>query len=114
MIPDKLFFKIGEAAEIVGVEQHVLRYWEDEFDALRPVKNRAGQRLFKKQDVELILEIKRLLYQEKYTIAGARKKLKEKKTSSPQLGFAFDRDNLVEWKKKVKKELESMLKIIDG
>ena len=114
MIPDKLFFKIGEAAEIVGVEQHVLRYWEDEFYALRPVKNRAGQRLFKKQDVELILEIKRLLYEEKFTIAGAKKKLKEKKRGSPQLGFAFDRDNLVEWKKKVKKELESMLKILDG
>jgi len=114
MIPDKLFFKIGEAAEIVGVEQHVLRYWEDEFDVLKPVKNRAGQRLFKKQDVELVLEIKRLLYEEKYTIAGAKKKLKEKKGNVVQLGFAFDRDNLVEWKKKVRKELESILKILDG
>jgi DNA-binding transcriptional MerR regulator len=98
----------------VGVEQHVLRYWEDEFDALRPVKNRAGQRLFKKQDVELILEIKRLLYEEKYTIAGAKKRLKEKKNNVVQLGFAFDRDNLMEWKKKVRKELESILKILDG
>ncbi|MFQ5716518.1 MAG: MerR family transcriptional regulator, partial [Nitrospinales bacterium] len=60
-IPDKLFFKIGEAAEITGVENYVLRYWEDEFDMLKPEKNRSGQRLYKKKDVELALEIKRLL-----------------------------------------------------
>jgi DNA-binding transcriptional MerR regulator len=114
MIPDKIFFKIGEAADIVGVEQHVLRYWEDEFDALKPTKNRAGQRMFKKQDVELVLEIKRLLYEEKFTIAGAKKKLKEKNKKNAQMDLGFDRDSMVEWKKRVKKDLVSILKIIDG
>ena len=83
-IPDKLFFKIGEVAELAGVEQHVLRYWEDEFETLRPKKNRSGQRLYEKKDVDLILEIQRLLYLEKYTIAGAKKKAEgeqEKKIS---------------------------------
>ncbi|MDP7057119.1 MAG: MerR family transcriptional regulator, partial [Nitrospinaceae bacterium] len=83
-IPDKLFFKIGEVAELAGVEQHVLRYWEDEFDTLRPNKNRSGQRLYEKKDVDLILEIQRLLYLEKYTIAGAKKRLKESKKKRSQ------------------------------
>ena len=78
-IPEKLFFKIGEVADIVGVEQHVLRYWEEEFDALQPEKNRSGQRLYQKKDVEKVLFIKKLLYDEKYTIAGAQKKMKSKK-----------------------------------
>ncbi|MFQ5449170.1 MAG: MerR family transcriptional regulator [Nitrospinaceae bacterium] len=112
-IPDKLFFKIGEVAEISGVEQHVLRYWEDEFDTLKPDKNRAGQRLYKRKDVELVLEIKRLLYREKFTIAGAKKKLKESKKKSQQMDIAFDRDTFVGWKKKVQKELRSILNIID-
>ena len=56
-IPDKLFFKIGEVAELAGVEQHVLRYWEDEFITLQPNKKRSGQRLYERKDVELILEI---------------------------------------------------------
>jgi DNA-binding transcriptional MerR regulator len=114
MIPDKIFFKIGEAADIVGVEQHVLRYWEDEFDVLKPTKNRAGQRMFKKQDVELVLEIKRLLYEEKFTIAGAKKKLKEKRKKNAQMDLGFDRESMVEWRKRVKKDLVSILKIIDG
>ena len=100
----------------MGVEQHVLRYWEDEFDVLKPTKNRAGQRLFKKQDVELVLEIKRLLYEEKFTIAGAKKKLKEKKKKkkNAQMDLGFDRESMVEWRKRVKKDLVSILKIIDG
>ena len=60
-IPDKLFFKIGEVAKLAGVEQHVLRYWEDEFEALHPKKNKSGQRFYEKKDVELVLKIQRLL-----------------------------------------------------
>ena len=63
-IPDKLFFKIGEVADLAGVEQHVLRYWEDEINALKPSKNKSGQRLYQTSDVALVLEIKRLLYEE--------------------------------------------------
>lgn len=74
-IPDKLYFKIGEVCEITGVQPHVLRYWETEFPQLAPEKNRAGQRVYKRRDIELILKIKKLLYEDKFTIAGARKRL---------------------------------------
>ena len=71
-IPDKLYFRIGEVAKLCGVEAYVLRFWETEFPQLRPNKSGTGQRLYRKRDVELALRIKRLLYSEGYTIAGAR------------------------------------------
>jgi DNA-binding transcriptional MerR regulator len=74
-IPEKLFFKIGEVCDIAGVQAHVLRYWETEFPMLQPQKNRAGQRTYRRRDVEMALRIKQLLYDEQYTIAGAKKKL---------------------------------------
>ena len=74
-IPDKLFFKIGEVCELVGVQAHVLRYWETEFPMLQPQKNRAGQRTYRRKDVEMALRIKALLYDERFTIAGAKRKL---------------------------------------
>src|SRR5579872_5375983 len=74
-IPDKLFFRIGEVSEIVGVEPYVLRYWESEFPALAPKKSSSGQRMFRRKDVELLLRIKHLLYDQKFTIEGARKAL---------------------------------------
>jgi DNA-binding transcriptional MerR regulator len=73
--PDKLFYKIGEVSRIVGVEPYVLRYWETEFAFLKPRKNKSGQRVYVKKDVELLLNIKKLLYQERYTIEGVRKRL---------------------------------------
>ena len=112
VIPDKLFFKIGEVAVIADVEQHVLRYWEDEFNVLKPGKNRAGQRLYQKKDVEQVLEIKRLLYEKKYTVAGAKNKLKGTKKKSVQLAFGFDRDAMVKSKKKIKSDLQSIMKIL--
>ena len=75
VIPDKLFFKIGEVCDLVGVQAHVLRYWETEFSMLSPQKNQSGQRSYRKKDVEIALKIKQLLYKEMFTIAGARKKL---------------------------------------
>ena len=74
-IPEKLLFKIGEVCELSGVQAHVLRYWESEFPMLAPQKNRAGQRTYRKRDVEMALRIKELLYDDQYTIAGAKKKL---------------------------------------
>ncbi len=74
-IPEKLFFKIGEVCELAGVQAHVLRYWESEFPMLAPQKNRAGQRVYRKRDVEIALRIKELLYDDQYTIAGAKKRL---------------------------------------
>lgn len=74
-IPEKIFFKIGEVCDITGIQAHVLRYWESEFPMLAPQKNRAGQRTYRRRDVEMVLRIKELLYDEQYTIAGAKKKL---------------------------------------
>src|SRR5215218_9839202 len=74
-IPEKLFFKIGEVCDITAIQAHVLRYWESEFPMLAPQKNRAGQRTYRKRDVEMVLRIKELLYEDQYTIAGAKKRL---------------------------------------
>jgi DNA-binding transcriptional MerR regulator len=78
-IPDKLFFRIGEVSQLVGVEPYVLRYWESEFPGLSPKKSNTGQRMFRRKDVELLLNIKQLLYDKKFTIEGARKALKSGK-----------------------------------
>jgi DNA-binding transcriptional MerR regulator len=95
IIPDKLFFKIGEVCDLVGVQAHVLRYWETEFPMLSPQKNQSGQRSYRKKDVEIALKIKQLLYKEMFTIAGARKKLQSEsrqgnqpKAAAPQSGAA--------------------------
>lgn len=80
-IPDKLFFRIGEVSQIVGVEPYVLRYWESEFPGLSPKKSNTGQRMFRRKDVELLLTIKDLLYEKKFTIEGARKALKAEKAA---------------------------------
>lgn len=76
-IPDKLYFRIGEVAKMIGVEPYVLRYWETEFPEIAPVKSKARQRLYKRQDVELIYNIRDLLYRQNFTIKGARRKIKE-------------------------------------
>jgi len=75
-IPNKLYFKIGEVARIIGVEPYVLRYWESEFQGVRPGKTRSNHRLYRRRDIETLLEIRRLLHAERYTIEGARQRLK--------------------------------------
>ncbi|MEA2013898.1 MAG: MerR family transcriptional regulator [Thermodesulfobacteriota bacterium] len=75
IIPDKNYFRIGEVSRILGVEPYVVRYWESEFPLVRPLRTKSDQRLYKRKDVEQLLRIKDLLYQEMYTIAGARKRL---------------------------------------
>jgi DNA-binding transcriptional MerR regulator len=76
-IPDKQFFKIGEVAEIVGVKTHVVRYWESEFTSVRPMKTRGAHRMYRRCDVETLCLIRRLLYEEGYTIPGAKKRVRE-------------------------------------
>lgn len=97
-IPDKLYFKIGEVSEITGMKPYVLRYWESEFKMVNPSKSRSRQRLYRKTDVELILKIKKLLYEDRFTINGARKKLKElgygKSTSQTELQFEKREKNI--------------------
>src|SRR5919109_4925834 len=82
--PEKLFYRIGDVAELTGIKPHVLRYWESEFSGLHPRKNRAGQRIYERRDVELILEIKKLLYEQRYTISGARKLLARQSRRVPK------------------------------
>lgn len=84
-IPDKLYFRIGEVAKLAGIKPYVLRFWESEFSGLGPKKSGTGQRLYRRKDVELVLEIKRLLYENRFTIEGARKILESKpKRQSPK------------------------------
>ncbi|HYA18272.1 MAG TPA: MerR family transcriptional regulator [Bryobacteraceae bacterium] len=116
-IPDKLFFRIGEVSEIVGVEPYVLRYWESEFPALAPRKSSSGQRMFRRKDVELLLRIKHLLYDQKFTIEGARKALtSEAKTPKRQPAqpvvqealFAAPSGAIPE----IRREVEAILKLL--
>ena len=97
-VPDKLFYKIGEVSRITKIEPYVLRYWETEFPTLKPRKNKSGQRVYIRKDLDQILLIKELLYEEKYTIEGVRKKLggeglrREEKPLTPDtLQFIKDR-----------------------
>ncbi|MFW5785170.1 MAG: MerR family transcriptional regulator [Chitinispirillaceae bacterium] len=82
MVPvKKMYYSISEVCRFTGLEPHVLRYWENEFSQLRPKKNRAGNRAYREKDIDLVCSIKRLLYDEKFTILGAKKKLQEMKDS---------------------------------
>lgn len=103
-IPDKLFFRISEVCEIVGIEAYVLRFWETEFPNLAPEKSKAGHRVYKKKDVEMVLRIKELLYDRGYTIAGARKQL-----SRNRAGQGPERDKVISH---VRKELRDILTLL--
>ena len=112
-LPEKIYFKIGEVSGIVGVEPYVLRYWETEFEVLKPSKAPSRHRLYKKRDVELLLEIKRLLYSEGFTIEGARKKLREtKKDEKNQLKLPLSEQKFKSALAKLKKELESLRRLV--
>src|SRR5947207_14952244 len=103
-IPDKLFFKISEVWEIVGVEPYVLRFWETEFPNFAPEKSKAGHRVYKRKDVENVLRIKELLYDRGFTIAGARKQLSKSKVVKQ-----IDRDQVLG---RIRKELQDILTLL--
>jgi DNA-binding transcriptional MerR regulator len=114
-IPDKLYFRIGEVSDLVGVEPYVLRYWETEFPAVGPKKSDTGHRMYRRKEVELLLKIKYLLYDKKFTIEGARQYLsseaKMSKRKSPTKGEQrelFSTDALPE----IRKELAAILKLL--
>lgn len=104
-IPDKLFFTIGEASELAQVKPYILRYWESEFNLLSPEKTQTGQRRYRQHDIELILQIKDLLYKEGYTIAGAKRKLRQdvRQKQGKEIKIA---------PAQIKKELLDMLKLM--
>jgi len=116
-IPNKLYFKIGEVSEITGMEPYVIRYWESEFKSIKPSRTQSNQRVYRRKDVESILEIKRMLYEEKLTIAGARRKLQDKKVQDKkQLDLDFTvkkdhRDHLAIIKE-IKQELLALRKLL--
>jgi DNA-binding transcriptional MerR regulator len=108
-IPEKLYYKIGEVSDITGIEPYVLRYWESEFRIVSPSRTHSKQRLYRKKDLELILEIKKLLYEEKFTIAGAKKKLqKTKGLKDQQMKLELPEKKFREALIRVKKELEDL------
>ncbi|HJX72885.1 MAG TPA: MerR family transcriptional regulator [Candidatus Deferrimicrobiaceae bacterium] len=111
-IPDKFYFKIGEVSSLLGVKPYVVRFWETEFD-LAPAKNRSRHRVYKKHEVETLLEIRRLLYDERFTIEGAQKKLKERmKDKSKQLGLNLEEKKQRAVLQKVKKDLEKIREML--
>jgi DNA-binding transcriptional MerR regulator len=108
-IPEKLYYKIGEVSGITGIEPYVLRYWESEFKIVSPSRTSSKQRLYRKKDVELILEIKKLLYEEKFTIAGAKKKLqKTRGLKEQQMKLELPEKRYREALVRVKKDLEEL------
>jgi len=113
-IPNKLYFKIGEVSEITGMEPYVLRYWESEFKTIKPSRTQSNQRIYRRKDVENILEIKSMLYVEKLTIAGARRKLQDKKAQDKKqldLDFTSQKDHQAILKE-IKEELLALRKML--
>ena len=106
-IPDKEYFRIGEVAEIAQVEPYVLRFWETEFGKLRPAKTRSSQRVYSRRDVSLVLRIRDLLYDEGYTISGARRRLR---LSEPAAAVVPARTRAV--LERVRKEAEELLRLV--
>ena len=118
-IPDKLYFPIREVSRITGVEPYVLRFWETQFPMFRPFKSKSGHRQYRRKDIEMVLEIKRLLYQQGFTIPGARNHLKKKKRSrsesSPsggrQTGLPFSEPSRSAFGR-IRRELDEILTIL--
>ncbi len=109
-LPDKQYFKIGEVSRILGVKPHVLRYWETEFPAIRPQKTRTNQRLYRRKDVEQLLLVKQLLYEEGFTIAGANKRLRQLSRAQAEDGEG----RLVGVLDQVRREVAEILALVDG
>jgi DNA-binding transcriptional MerR regulator len=119
-IPKKLFYKIGEVCSLTDTQPYVLRFWESEFPQLAPKKTRTGQRVYRPRDIEMVLEIKKLLHEEGYTIAGARKKMgmdgspADSVTGEPLEEQAPDTLALLEVQEEVRSSLTEVLSIMDA
>lgn len=116
-IPQKLYYRIGEVAEIVGVKPHVLRYWESEFGLLSPKKNEGNQRFYTQKDLQKVQLIKQLLHEERFTIAGARRKLREEwrnrqQDPSPSIPTAPNAEDRRQLLARVRGELEGLIRLL--
>lgn len=114
-LPDKLYFKIGEVSSLTGVEPYILRYWESEFKLIKPYRTKTNQRLYRKKDVESIIKIKNMLYEQKFTIAGAKKKMKEapEQSTQGQLSLGFGNPEYVEALKTTRSALHEIISLLD-
>lgn len=109
----KLYYSISEVSDLVGVKPHVLRYWETQFKMLRPRKGRGGARMYKKRDIEVLFDIKQLLYDQRFTIAGARRKiLDDKHDGKDQIELPFTKFDREETIRALKKDMESLLQML--
>jgi DNA-binding transcriptional MerR regulator len=108
----RLYYSISEVSEMIGVKPHVLRYWETQFKMLRPKKGRGGARMYRKRDVEILFEVKQLLYENRFTIAGARRKLLDDRQSREQIELTFARTDREEMLRALRKDLEALLAIV--
>jgi DNA-binding transcriptional MerR regulator len=117
IIPDRFFFRIGDVSEITGIKPYVLRFWEKEFDLLQPVKNNAGQRMYRKADVESVLLIKKLLYLERYSIEGAKKRIKELRKAGDLASAKKTRGEMSEEKLSIladiRRDLQALVAFLD-
>jgi len=112
-IPDKLYFKIGEVSKITGVESYILRYWESEFKLVKPYRTKSNQRLYRRKDLETILKIKKMLYDQKFTIAGAKKILKKNSGQESQLPLNFSQKKYINALQEIKNELKDIYDILE-
>ena len=110
-IPDKLYFRIGEVSELTQTKSYVLRFWETEFPMLRPVKSRTGHRLYRREDVRTVLKIKRLLYQEGFTIEGARKRMAREASGAGEQKELFRPQESAPWNV-IRRELHGILTML--
>lgn len=113
-IAKKEYYSIGEVCEITGLKPHVLRYWETQFKGLAPVKNRAGNRAYRKREIEMVQLVKDLLYERKYTIEGARQKLSSMKKSSQQLSVELEEARVKDTMESVAADLGDLVEYIDA
>ena len=110
-IPQKLYYRIGEVAEIAAVKPHVLRYWETEFGFLSPRKNEGNQRLYTQKDLEKVLTIKKLLYEDRFTIAGAKKKFREEWKQPKEAETDESRKQVI---RRIRRELEDLISLLEN
>jgi DNA-binding transcriptional MerR regulator len=109
----KLYYSISEVSDLVGVKPHVLRYWETQFKMLRPRKGRGGARMYRKRDIEVLFDIKQLLYDQRFTIAGARRKiLDDRQDGKDQIEMPFSKLDKEETIRALKKDMESLLALL--
>ncbi len=112
-MPEKLYYKIGEVASLTKVKPYVLRYWESEFRIIKPRKSRSKQRVYSRSDIGLILEVKKLLYKEKYTLEGVKKRIKQiQAEEDKQLQFKFPADRYGKAINSIAKDLKSIKKML--